>query len=212
MADATFGTLVQEALGFFRDLRENNTREWFADQKKRYDASVQGPAKAFSGRMAEYLEAVTGEAHTPKIFRIHRDVRFAKDKTPYNTHLHLLWTSDAPGAWMLGLSPDYFRAGFGAMEWKGEALDRFRAAIAEDGSPLVAVIETLTGAGVDFGEPALKRVPAPYPKDHPAALHLRRKGLAGWVDLDPVAEDPEDAVKDAFAGLKPIHDAFRAAL
>jgi uncharacterized protein (TIGR02453 family) len=75
---------TEDAIEFFRELELNNDRAWFEANKKRYETSVKVPLEAFVQRLIDRM----GLKITPKdaIFRIHRDVRFSKDKTPYKTH------------------------------------------------------------------------------------------------------------------------------
>ena len=128
-----FDTLVADALGFFDDLGANNTRDWFTANKSRYEAAVKRPAEALLAETGARLEAQTGRAQKAKLYRIHRDLRFSKDKTPYNTHLHLQWTDPRTGVCHLfGVSRDYVCAGVGAMGFDKPALERWRDAIAGD--------------------------------------------------------------------------------
>ena len=77
---------------FFRDLKNNNNREWFKDNKPRYQAAVQEPMSAFITAMAPYLKRISPHyvadprPNGGSMFRIHRDTRFSNDKTPYKTH------------------------------------------------------------------------------------------------------------------------------
>lgn len=80
---------TQDAIDFFRELELNNNKPWFEANKKRYEASVKKPMEAFAGHMIERMKKFDPEiAMTPKdaVFRIYKDVRFSKDKTPYKTN------------------------------------------------------------------------------------------------------------------------------
>ena len=128
---ADFATLVPDALGFFEDLAQNNDRDWFAAEKPRYEAVVKRPAEALLDTLGAWLTAETGRAQTPKLYRINRDLRFSKDKTPYNTHLHLQWSDPATGiAHLFGVSRGYVCAGLGAMAFDKAALLALNAALA----------------------------------------------------------------------------------
>ena len=136
----------------------------------------------------EDLSRAFGQRLNPKVFRIHRDVRFSKDKTPYNTHLHLLWSPPQEGPlWFLGSSPDYLIVGCGKMAMDKPTLDRFRAAVDRDGEALQAALaQVLGGSGAEIGEVGaqpLKRVPKPYNADHPQAELLKRKALTVTAPL-----------------------------
>ncbi len=85
----THSALIPAAQDFFSQLAENNNREWFMARKADYDATIAGPSKAFAEDIAEALSEALGRTYKPKLFRVHRDVRFSKDKSPYKTHLHM---------------------------------------------------------------------------------------------------------------------------
>ena len=204
--------LGPEAAAFLAALAANNSRDWFHAEKAAYERDLKGPAEAFSAVLADRLAAAHGMAHTPRIFRIARDVRFSKDKTPYNAHLHISFVPQADGAppaWLFGLEPKSLVLGTGIFAFEGAALDKWREAVAgPDGEELAGIVAELEGQGVRFSEPELKRVPAPYDKDHPRGDLLRRKGLAAWLDGLPMEtaygeNGPANCVRE-FARLEPV--------
>lgn len=80
---------AQDAIDFFRELELNNEKPWFEANKRRYEASVKRPLESFVGDLIDALKRFDPAiAMTPKeaIFRIYKDVRFSKDKTPYKTN------------------------------------------------------------------------------------------------------------------------------
>ncbi|MBX7133376.1 MAG: DUF2461 domain-containing protein [Fimbriimonadaceae bacterium] len=84
-----------DAIEFFRELELNNNKDWFVTNKPRYETSVKKPMEAFAAAMLERMQAVDPEiAMTPQqaVFRIYRDTRFSKDKTPYKTNAGLAIT------------------------------------------------------------------------------------------------------------------------
>jgi len=193
-----------EAVRFLADLKANNERAWFAAHRDVYERSLKAPGEAFAAAMTEALAELTGRPHRAKVFRIHRDVRFSKDKRPYNAHLHIgFMTDDAEAGargyalgWYFGLDPERVGLGAGAFDFDGPALDRFRArAAGEDGAELVQRLAALQAGGVRLDPPELKRTPAGYAPDHPRADLLRRKGLTVWIDYpDPAVVTRADAV------------------
>ena len=184
MADG-FEAMVDEALTFFAKLDKNNSKDWFAPHKAHYKNAIAGPAAFFADLMAEDIARITGKPHTPKVFRIYRDVRFAKDKTPLNTHLHIMWSPAdkdplAP-SWFWGLAQDYFIMGMGVMGLQGEHLTRYRAFVDSWGDDVQDALDQAAAAGAgisDWGPEPLKRVPKPYDPDHPHGDLLKRKALA----------------------------------
>jgi len=211
----SFEGFSKDALTFLRDLRANNERAWFSDHKTTYETAIKRPAQAFSAAMTTALQTVTGTPHGYKIFRIRRDVRFSKDKTPYNTHLHIAFMPERPissaPAWFFGLDPEKLTLGTGVFAFDKADLKGFRARLlGDEGVELSRLIQDLKSGGIRFGEPDLQRVPSGYAKDHPQADLLRHKGLSAWIDHpDPaIVTTPTlvDRCMGDFERLKPIFD------
>ncbi|ABD52922.1 DUF2461 domain-containing protein [Jannaschia sp. CCS1] len=179
-----FDTLITRANAFFTDLRANNTRDFYEAHKAAYTTDIKKPAELLADLFAEDLAKRTGKAHKPKLFRIHRDVRFSKDKTPYNTHLHLMWSRPGLGpTWFFGSSSDYLILGMGIMGLEKDGLTAYRQMVDRQGDNLSDAIEASGAQISDWGPDPLKRVPKPYDQDHPQAELLRRKALALSTDL-----------------------------
>lgn len=196
--------LTQNTIAFLAGLRANNDRGWFAAHDVEYRAHVKHAGEAFAGALADALEAMTSEAHQYRILRIHRDARFAKDKTPYNAHLHISLSPgscrDGGAAWMFGLDPDRLTLGAGIITFTPARLEAWRTRIAgHAGAEIAQMLDSLQAAGVRICEPKLKRVPAPYASDHPQAPLLHQKGLTAWIDSSDtsLAFGPEGAVRCA---------------
>lgn len=149
MADG-FEQMADEALAFFAKLQKNNSKDWFEPYKAHYKDTIAGPAGFFADLMAEDIARITGKPHIPKVFRIYRDVRFSKDKTPFNTHLHIMWSpadkNPAGPAWFWGLAQDYFVLGMGLMSLQGQNLTRYRAFVDKHGNSLQDALNQ-TGLG-----------------------------------------------------------------
>lgn len=186
-----FDSFSPEALRFLAELKANNTKDWFTAHKASYETHLKVPGKQFAVDMAGALQDLTGQSHGGEIFRIHRDIRFSKDKTPYNAHLHIAFMPDVnagqPPMWYFGLSPEKLSLGCGVFQYDKEALNTFRTAMA---GPMGAELMQLTAAmqkdGFRVGDPDLKRVPPGFDKDHPQEEALRRKGFTVWMDIgDP---------------------------
>jgi uncharacterized protein (TIGR02453 family) len=204
-----FAHLITDARAFLGELAENNTRDWFADHKARYDSTLKAPALLLLDQVAHDLGSRTANGLGVKLFRPYRDVRFSRDKTPYHTHLHMMWTLGAKGrgpAVFLGIAPGYVRLGGGVMGFDKAALTTWRAAVdGAAGDALRGMLDDLAAKGLTPDEPALKRVPAPYDKNHRHAHLLRRKGLSLWRDL-PAArfKKPQAAISEVFGDLRPM--------
>jgi len=176
-----FTEMIDVSNAFFTELERNNTKDWFNPRKDHYNANIKKPAELFGSLLAEDISRITGKTYAPKLFRIYRDVRFSKDKTPLKPYLHMLWTPKgghpfAP-SFFFGSDPKRLDVACGIMDMKGEALRKFRAMIDKDGDELEDVICKTGMAMSDWGPEPLKRVPAPFDKDHPHGEMLKRKAF-----------------------------------
>ncbi|MDU8946634.1 DUF2461 domain-containing protein [Ovoidimarina sediminis] len=208
-----FDHFPEDTLPFLSDLKANNTRDWFHAGKPRYEAALREPGAAFAGAMAGALADLTGADHRAKIYRIHRDVRFSKDKTPYNAYLHISFAPDGAGEdppmWFFGLWPEKLTLGCGVFAFAGPRLEAFRTAMAgPDGARLIALEADCTAAGLRLSDAHLKTVPRGYPRDHPHASALKRKGFSAWRDMASAGIVTEPglvaACRDAFEGMLPV--------
>ena len=210
-----FDHFSADALRFLAELKANNTKVWFAENKATYEAQLKGPGKQFAADMAMALRRLTGQDHGSKIFRIHRDVRFSKDKTPYNAHLHIAFAPNCPSGqppmWFFGLSPEKLSLGCGVFQYDKDALVAFRTAMAgPKGAELIGLTANLRDSNIRIEEPELKRVPSGFDKDHPHGEALRRKGFAAWIDMgDPVFATQPDLVNRTVAELGRLEPVFR---
>jgi len=212
-----FSGFPPAAMPFLRDLKANNAREWFNSRREVYEGSIRAPAEAFVQAIQPWLEDLAGHPLRAKIFRIQRDVRFSKDKSPYNTHLHIGF-ADATAAvgdncsgFYLGLETDRLVLGAGMFETSGATLDAFRAAIdrESDGESLAAIVADLTTQSFRIDGAELKRTPAPYAPTHPRADLLRRKGLSAWRETTNAGLISSPALmefcEETFSALLPLH-------
>lgn len=210
-----FAHLVPDARAFLSELAAHNSRDWFTENKARYESTLKAPALLMLDQVAHDLGRQSGQVLKPKLFRPHRDVRFSKDKTPYHTHLHMLWVIESgagqnPGLF-LGIAPDYVRIGGGIMGFEKEMLICWRTAVdGALGDGVQRLLDGLATKGLMPDEPELKRVPAPYEKAHPNAGLLRRKSLTVWRDLAPDQHKaPQAAMADLFKSLRPLFQRLR---
>lgn len=204
-----FTQMIDDANAFFTELAQNNNKEWFNPRKDHYTQNIKKPAEFFADLLADDFSRLSGQPYKPKVFRIYRDVRFSKDKTPLNTHLHILWSSvgDNPfaPAFFFASEPEYLGVGFGIPSLKGAPLARFRAFVDSWGDELVDAIEETGMAFSDWGAAPLKRVPKPYDPDHPHAELLKKKGLLLGAPLG------QDWRTDEGGLIKTVREQFEAA-
>jgi uncharacterized protein (TIGR02453 family) len=205
-------TFIQDAAVFFGQLKKNNDRDWFKAHKADYDGAIKLPAELFRDEVAHGLSEIVGFEISGKVFRQHRDVRFSKDKTPYNTHLHIGFFgaggNTTPGFYF-GLEFNNIIVGGGCMGFEKQALVNYRDRVAgADGVKLGKLLRDYQKKGWRLDEPDLKRVPSGYDKDHERGALLRRKGLALWRDFDDVGhkqwQSPAKTTLKFHKELKPL--------
>ena len=200
---AEFTGFPVAALDFYDDLELDNTKSFWTAHKHVYDESVAAPMMA----LCDALEPEFGKA---KVFRPYRDVRFAKDKTPYKTHQGAFVRVGEATGWYVEVSPRGVRTGAGFYEASGGRLAAFREAVAHDrtGPELEGVLSTLVGQGFEVGGDRLKTTPRGYAADHPRIDLLRHRSLVVCHPLgfEPVIHTPGllDLVRADWRSLRPL--------
>ena len=181
---------------FLRDLDANNDREWFKANRDRYESDVREPALDFIEDFADMLYKISphfvadARKQGGSLFRLHRDTRFSKDKTPYKTHTgmqfrHVATKDDvhAPGFY-LHIQPKEVFLGVGIWHPDSDTLKLLRDAIVE--SPAKWKRAKSAKAFTEHFELAgdsLKRAPKGYDPDHPLIEDLRRKDFIAVTTL-----------------------------
>jgi uncharacterized protein (TIGR02453 family) len=200
---AQFTGFPVEALDFYDDLEVDNTKSFWEAHKHVYEQSVKAP-------MTALCDALAPDFGDAKIFRPYRDVRFAKDKTPYKTHQGAFVGAGPATGWYVELSPRGVRVGAGFYEASGERLAAIRAAMADDrtGPALKRLLTRLEKAGFEVGGEQLKTAPRGYDVDHPRIDLLRRKQLfvTRSYGFEKVIHTPEllDHVRGDWRKLRPL--------
>jgi uncharacterized protein (TIGR02453 family) len=174
-------------LAFLSELAQNNRREWFEDNKARYEEHVRIPALAFIEDMAPVLNAFAPRfLAIPKkvggsLMRVHRDTRFGRDKTPYKTNIGIQFRHDAgkdvhaPG-YYLHVEADSFFLGVGIWRPDAQALGMIRERIvAKPQQWLAARDDTGFRRHYTLSGESLQNPPRGYAKDHPQLEDLKRK-------------------------------------
>ncbi len=213
--------LTPELFRFLRELRENNNKEWFADNRPRFREVVQMPMVGFIETMAPWLaeNAPAFVADTRlnggSLFRIYRDIRFSADKTPYKTNVGCHFRhragkdAHAPGFYV-HMAPDEVFLGGGIWSPPTSVLNEIRDAIVEDPRRWRAIQRAPAFTEVLGGlrdADSLKNAPRGYPSDHPCVDDLKRRSLfafASCSEAQVCAEDFPGRVKEAFAALSPL--------
>lgn len=180
---------------FLRDLKKNNDRAWFADNQARYESAVREPALAFINAFGPHLQRISPHFRADakkaggSLFRIHRDTRFAKDKSPYKTNTGMHFRHEAgkdahaPGFYV-HLEPGGCFVGVGIWRPDGPSTRAIRAAIVDK----TAAWKKAT-RGKKFtdtlrlGGESLKRPPSGVDAEHPFIEDILRKDFIAIGDL-----------------------------
>jgi uncharacterized protein (TIGR02453 family) len=197
---------------FLRDLADNNDREWFAANKARYVEKVQEPAldfiSDFGPRLAKISPHFTADARVVggSLFRIQRDTRFAKDKTPYKTNTGVQFRHEAakdvhaPG-YYLHVQPSETFVGVGLWRPETAVAYRIRDRIAEDpGSWRKATQNRSFAELFSLGGDSLVNPPKGFDPDHPLIEDLQRKDFIASVKLTQKTVTSDEFL-DEFAAM-----------
>ncbi|MFK7784127.1 MAG: DUF2461 domain-containing protein [Crocinitomicaceae bacterium] len=204
-------------LTFLKDLRKNNNRDWFTENKKRYQgehAEIATFAEALLTKMNEHdvIETPSGKK---SLYRIYRDVRFSKDKSPYKTH----WaggfkraTAARRGGYFFHIQPgdqSFIAGGFWAPN--KEDLLRIREEISTDASELRKILADPTFVKMfkELGGEQLKTAPKGFDKEDPNIDLLRYKQFIfgrNITDEEVLSPDFLDTVNDTFKAMRPFFD------
>jgi uncharacterized protein (TIGR02453 family) len=205
-----------ELFTFLRELAANNDREWFTANKARYAAEVQEPALAFVEDVGLRLPAEVSRhfVATPRsVFRIYRDVRFSKDKSPYKTHTGIQFRHErardahAPGFY-LHLEPGTVFMACGTWHPDRDTLHAIRTAIAARPARWQAIVEEPSfREHFRLSGDTLKRPPAGFDPEHPLIDELKRKDFVAVTDLSE-AEATSGGFLDRFLELCAASEGF----
>lgn len=197
---------------FLHQLKENNNREWFALNKKAFQVEEQ-LAKAFFMAVYTDLEKIDN-LDKMQVFRIYRDVRFSKDKSPYKNHFSVGFNRSKPllrGGMYLHIEDNASFVGGGFWEPNAPDLFRIRKEIEVDASELRAIIseenfqkyfKTLQGE-------ELKTAPKGFDKTHPAIDLLRKKQFLltrRFTNDEVLSANFKDEVIASFKAMRPFFD------
>jgi uncharacterized protein (TIGR02453 family) len=184
-----------ELFKFLRDLAENNNRPWFQTNKDRYDRHIKEAALRFIEDFAPHLKKISPHfVADPRpvggsLFRIYRDARFSKDKSPYKTNVGVRFTHEAgrdvhaPG-YYLGIANDGIFAACGVWHPDSKSLSKIRQAIIDDPTAWKRARNAKRfSESFELEGDALKTAPRGFDPEHPLIEDLRRKDFVGVSQL-----------------------------
>jgi uncharacterized protein (TIGR02453 family) len=199
----TFPGFPKEGIAFLRALKKNNDREWFTPRKAEFEATVKQPmielVRAIHREMMRFAPQYVGEP-AKCVYRIYRDTRFSKDKTPYKTFASALLLrngfdkhSGSAGIYF-SVSPSEIEVAGGVYMPDRDVLLALRDYIAENHKQFRATfkapkVKKLLG---ELWGDSVSRVPKGFDAAHPAADLIRRKHYILSAQLDPkIATTPK---------------------
>lgn len=182
---------------FLRELKRSNNREWFTENKSRYEQDVRDPAVELVRQLekplakaAPMLRAIP-KGHGGSVMRIYKDTRFSKDKTPYKTNVGISIRHQAnkdihaPGVYV-HLEPKECFVGAGCWRPESKVLAAIRAAIDDDPRAWIRARDNNAfRKAFDLVGESLKTSPRDYPRDHPMIEDLRR---IDFIAIAPLTE------------------------
>lgn len=219
---------MKEILKFLRELEANNNREWFAENKKRYQ-EIQKKWNAFCEELirevGQYDEDIAKLTVKDCTYRIYRDTRFSNDKSPYKTHLGVFL---CPGGKKSMHAGYYFHIGTGNASgypcahmlasgnycYDPKAIKLLREDISDGWEEFSAILKQAKGFAVDM-DGALKRVPKEYAADAPYADWMRLKSYCLITNVDDkfiTAPNLAQRVAESFRSTKPFIDFINRAI
>lgn len=212
-------------LSFLKSLKKNNNRDWFQANKDKHDAAkteFENFIEKLIKEIVKFDKKIAGQKAKDCVFRIYRDVRFSKDKSPYKTHFGAFITtkgknSNGPGYYIHVEPGDCFLAG-GIYMPDGSQLAKIRQEIDYNLKEFLKILK-----GKDFVQyfgglsdmEKLKTAPKGFPKDHPAIELLKHKSYIAThkiSDKQVVENDFPDYASKTFRALYPLNDFLHAAL
>ncbi len=195
MNQGAFVAFPEQGLQFLRSLKRNNNREWFQRHKSIYEEHVKQPMTELIAALAQEFQDFAPEMlASPKIstYRIYRDTRFSKDKSPYKTHIAASFPRSGLGkhegaGFYLHIAPAELLIAGGLYMPLPEDLNAVRNHIAENPDTFLAIVEQ-RGFRRIFGGlegERLQRVPKGFPPDHVAAQYLKYKQFLAGRNFPP---------------------------
>ena len=200
---------------YLQNLQQNNNRDWFTAHKSNF-IEIQNQVKEVFLEMQVNLE-MHDEIEKMKIYRIYRDVRFSKDKTPYNPRFAVSFSrlgKELRGGYFLQIKPGESFLGGGFWQPEKDDLLRIRKEIEQDASEFREILEDkefIKYFGGQFGGDELKSAPRGFDKAHKDIDLLRKKGfvaIRNFTDAEVLNPNFLAEVDRSFRVLRPFFNLF----
>lgn len=213
-----YATFSEDTLTFLKELKHNNNRDWFNENKPRYEEQVLDVALNFIQSMHDpLLEIAPHFTAVPKrmggsLMRIYRDTRFSKNKTPYKTNIGIQFRHEmakdvhSPGFYV-HIDPDEVFLGAGIWRPDSSALAAIRQRVSDKQAEWLRTRDDkLFAKHFRLGGESLTRPPRGYAKDHPMIDDIRRKdfiAVKNMTHADALSPRFQQKVENAFAASVP---------
>ncbi|MCD4657802.1 MAG: DUF2461 domain-containing protein [Planctomycetes bacterium] len=223
MTESTkFNGFPKETLKFLKDLSKNNDKVWFNQNRKKYELFFLKPAKDFISAIEPKLERKFSginaiPAVNKSIFKIHKDVRFSRDKKPFKTHM-ALWFWEGEGRRMdcsgfyFHLEHNKLMLGAGIYMFPKDFMETFRNAVVHElhGHKFIKMISKMSKNSFEVNGKHYKRTPRGFDAEHENSEYLLFNGLyVGEEFKIPPGLHTEEIIDyciERFAKMKPLHD------
>ena len=211
-------TLSNSIFPFFKELTYNNNREWFLKNKpifKEHEAQVKNFGEHLKNRLNEF-----DSIDKFKLFRIYRDVRFSKDKTPFKTHFGLTWHRTKPqfrGGYYLHISPGKNFLACGFWDPNPNDLKRIRQEFDFDAKEFRGIISSKEFSSIwgNLEGSELKTAPRNFDKNHSDIDLIRKKQfifVRKYSDKAVLSKDFEQQIVESFKVIRPYFDYMSSVL
>ena len=212
---------TKDTIKYFSRLKRNNNRKWYDAHREELEQNVMEPARIFIMHMGDCLRQIAPDIQAipqidKSIFRLHRDVRFSKNKAPYKTNLGIfLWEGPAKkmecSGFYLGIEPKLFFVGLGMYMFTPDQIKKFRETVYDtaNAEELNKIIKNLKKKGYKINNTHFKKVPRGFEKEYKYVDLLKYNGLYAFYESDTLEELFEtDQIKflyKKFKDMLPLH-------
>ena len=201
-----------DLFSFFSKLKQNNNRDWFQSNKAEFKL-LEGQVKLFMKGIEQNLQ-IHDKIEKAKMFRIYRDVRFSKNKTPYKTHFGLAFHREKPalrGGYYIHLEPENSFLGVGFWAPEKEDLQRIRKELEIDADEYrqIMVNKAFKKHWGSLSGEEVKTAPKGFSKEHPNIDLIKKKQhvfIKNFSDQEVLSSDFNGVIDTHFQNIRPFFD------
>ena len=202
--------VLSSSVSFFKKLKKNNNREWFAENKPKFK-ELELEIKAFGEELKDRLNEFDNVDRF-KLFRIYRDIRFSKDKTPFKTHFGLYWNRLKPrlrGGYYLHISPNNNFLACGFWDPNPKDLYRIRKEFLHDANEFRKILKSKEIYSIwgNLEGTELKTAPRNFDKNHPDIDLIRKKQFVfkiNYSDKEVLEKRFIDKIELSLKAIRPF--------